>query len=640
MSTSFEDQSYVSGPIRAQGHYVIVPQYIPKGYHHTPFVQDRYDQKCFWARCPIGIFVEDHDGILIYVPPRPDLSEDNLELATASYDYRYLQLPSSLSQVSTNHEAFSHRIQVPGLGSSFNCPPEQQLAAAINDLFRHLFHKPSDEERKAQAQKQFEESLALYHQLHPIDENEILKVKNQRARSIKIGEMKQLLKDLKAEHFSDDQLVEIFEMKNAFKRLRQFVEDSHLEKKFKYLNEILEIGDQEVSRTYGWFKNFVQEITDFDIHFPTYLASNPFDTLQQPIQKVWNTYSKSDENLQVFATSFFGGHLTLCAERYYPIALDPAEFQKTSSLLDQIEKLSNPKSTSSPISDAFFKLKDSIWKKVQSISKLPTKDLLFDKTWSQKISQSYEDLHQQIKDGRGLSRELAQFKSFMIDNCKIAEMADFSSSIVEPKAFQVGEKNFENCKILGVNGIMTPFSEAKRQAQEMSSSCKGYKVDWLYVPNHSLLQDLSQAHADLSYRATEETFLLRDQVLEYFNNSSPTSQLYIQCHSKGTLSVRNMLLMIPSELKKRISIIAFAPAGYINDTDLKNIQHFASPWDIVPMLDQKGREQALHRETLTLIEPNSKTPFWDHAIDSPTFTEAKAQWFERILENEAPQDVL
>lgn len=50
-----------------------------------------------WARNPLGVYVKDHDGLVIFVPPRPDILEYDDDPFPHSgenqYDYRTIPNP-------------------------------------------------------------------------------------------------------------------------------------------------------------------------------------------------------------------------------------------------------------------------------------------------------------------------------------------------------------------------------------------------------------------------------------------------------------------------------------------------------------------------------------------------------------------
>ncbi len=90
--------------------------------------------------------------------------------------------------------------------------------------------------------------------------------------------------------------------------------------------------------------------------------------------------------------------------------------------------------------------------------------------------------------------------------------------------------------------------------------------------------------------------------------------MLIVCHSQGAAITRNVLVQLPPEIRKRISVLAVAPAAYIDRYLCGNVVHLVSDWDfIVPWIDKAGRERC----------KKSQGPWWkmDHSFNSPTYRE-------------------
>ncbi len=89
--------------------------------------------------------------------------------------------------------------------------------------------------------------------------------------------------------------------------------------------------------------------------------------------------------------------------------------------------------------------------------------------------------------------------------------------------------------------------------------------------------------------------------------------------------------MLPEEDRARVSVLAIAPSAYINVPGLEDIQHYASRWDFVPLLDKLGMQLA--GDTLKILAPAKDASIWDHAVSSPTYKKVKEDFYNDILEN-------
>ncbi len=189
-----------------------------------------------------------------------------------------------------------------------------------------------------------------------------------------------------------------------------------------------------------------------------------------------------------------------------------------------------------------YRMKDALWSSLKMFSKYmhPDPSHVLTLTARQQVDRFWSETKVEIIDGRGTPEALAQLKEFMIEDPKLAAMAHFEKSIVDCKPIVVGQKEFENCRVFGVNGMNTSEESAQEQALAMSDALNGHNVHWIYNASQSKLQDAAESRRNINNIATEASYLLLDKVTEYLNNSSPESIAYIQCHSQGTAMVKTL----------------------------------------------------------------------------------------------------
>lgn len=282
-----------------------------------------------------------------------------------------------------------------------------------------------------------------------------------------------------------------------------------------------------------------------------------------------------------------------------------------------------------------YHIKDALWSSVKKFFKSPSPDPSNIPTVAQRnqIDRFWSETKTEIIDGRGTPEAFAELKEFMIDDPILAAQAHFEKSIVECKPIVVGQKEFDNCRVFGVNGMNTSEESAQEQALAMSDALNGHNVHWIYNASQSFAQDAIESRRNINNVATEASYLLLEEITEYFNNSSPESIAYIQCHSQGTAMVKNTVLMLPEGDRARVSVLAIAPSAYINVPGLEDIQHYASRWDFVPLIDKLGMQQA--GDTLEILAPAKDASIWDHAVSSPTYKKVKDDWYKEIHKSHA-----
>ena len=73
------------------------------------------------------------------------------------------------------------------------------------------------------------------------------------------------------------------------------------------------------------------------------------------------------------------------------------------------------------------------------------------------------------------------------------------------------------------------------------------------------------------------------------------------------------------EVRKRVRVVAIAPAAYIDDELCHTVQHYRVENDIVPKIDRAGLKR--NRDSTTVLKSLSGT-IWDHSFNSPTYAES------------------
>jgi len=189
------------------------------------------------------------------------------------------------------------------------------------------------------------------------------------------------------------------------------------------------------------------------------------------------------------------------------------------------------------------------------------------------------------------------------------------------KRFDLGLPETPNLGIGFINGILNSFQDALESARYLSDLAGGYNVRGVYNKSHGLL-DLVESAMGLACIATLPVHLLHEMWDEFFATSSPDAMFLQICHSQGAIHVMNALLDYDPELRKRILVVAIAPAGYIYSKTCKQIVHYrAAPYrDFVPQFDQKGRIR--EKGTTIVLESQPGAPKFDHPFMSPTYQEA------------------
>lgn len=175
---------------------------------------------------------------------------------------------------------------------------------------------------------------------------------------------------------------------------------------------------------------------------------------------------------------------------------------------------------------------------------------------------------------------------------------------------------------------------ARESAQHVSRLAGGYNVRAVYNATHGTCVDLKECWKGLNYVATDPVRLLHRMWNSYFEKSSENAKFLMICHSQGAIHVRNALLDYPPELRKRIIVVAIAPAAYIYQKTCAKVIHYrAKPWrDFIPRIDINGGKRAKG----TVIDFNSHidAKAFDHEFMSPTYEEKLQQHLLNYIQSQ------
>jgi hypothetical protein len=172
-----------------------------------------------------------------------------------------------------------------------------------------------------------------------------------------------------------------------------------------------------------------------------------------------------------------------------------------------------------------------------------------------------------------------------------------------------------------INGVNHKPQRAVKCASLLSSLSGGYNVYVVYNPTCGILEDLKKSYLELyKYRVTPPVQKLHEKWNTFFEGARSWERYLQFCHSQGAIQVRNALLSYPEHLRKRMIIVAIAPAAYIPEQICYQAYHYVSRRDIVPWLDRYGMKKCMG--SICILTPHQDAAFFDHHFLSPTYRAA------------------
>jgi len=167
-----------------------------------------------------------------------------------------------------------------------------------------------------------------------------------------------------------------------------------------------------------------------------------------------------------------------------------------------------------------------------------------------------------------------------------------------------------------INGICNHIAEAKENACILSDYAHT-AISLVHNATHYGIIDLIECLIGKLGVPTHPETLLRLQWEEFFDTHEPSTKFLQICHSQGAIHVKNALRHAPESIRRRIMVLAIAPAAIITSEDCHRSWNYASKHDIIPFLNPP--KEMSH---LILLTPDPQAPLFDHNFDSPTYRDA------------------
>lgn len=169
-----------------------------------------------------------------------------------------------------------------------------------------------------------------------------------------------------------------------------------------------------------------------------------------------------------------------------------------------------------------------------------------------------------------------------------------------------------------VNGIMNSFGEFADSLIHLGR-LGGGNTNGVHSPTRGLINDLGHYFGAIGKNyAYEEVQQIHKMWYDFLETAPADATFLMIAHSRGAVYLRNALMAAPEWVRQRIEVIAIAPAGYIDSSLCKSIQHYVSDRDPIPLFDMAGRSRC--RETITTLRHDKKAnPFFDHSFTSRTY---------------------
>ncbi|MCB1149821.1 MAG: DUF687 family protein [Chlamydiia bacterium] len=185
-----------------------------------------------------------------------------------------------------------------------------------------------------------------------------------------------------------------------------------------------------------------------------------------------------------------------------------------------------------------------------------------------------------------------------------------------------------------MHGISTTLIDCLRHSERIVEYAGGSKVQFIYAETWGFCWDLWRTTRAYTHIPIEPTRTLVQLWVSYFSEAPEEADYLMICHSGGAIFVRNALDYLPEQWRKRIHILAIAPARYIDPSLCKSVIHYRvdASRDDVPHYDVIGNW--CYSDTIVTLESAEDAPQYDHLFDSPTYQNAIRETILRYLKED------
>jgi hypothetical protein len=253
-------------------------------------------------------------------------------------------------------------------------------------------------------------------------------------------------------------------------------------------------------------------------------------------------------------------------------------------------------------------------------------------SWSEKIFDKilskYSDRNKFIKideEGRDRQRKMAENKSR--NENFFFRLFDRQR---ESAIYDLNKEEIQKGMIVFVNGVLTEAADAKDHAEYLSKLMAKKNVYYVHNATHGMILDILDCvvgKIELSQKPIE----LIQKIWRDFLQKDPENSILMICHSQGATLVKNALLDMRWEVRKRIIVVSIAGACIIPDSICQKAFNYISTHDFIPFFDLHSWKHDL--QEIYYLSPGENANFWDHDFQSPTYFEMLKYHIDKYIDN-------
>jgi RHS repeat-associated protein len=183
------------------------------------------------------------------------------------------------------------------------------------------------------------------------------------------------------------------------------------------------------------------------------------------------------------------------------------------------------------------------------------------------------------------------------------------------QSYSCGYIHNDFVSFLTIHGIRNTFQDAYNTAKQRSEDLNGAVVNFVFNESKGLILDVVRSASELFFHMdTDRVLNARTEIKDLLNE---TYYVGLEPHSEGGIVSRNAIRGLSRDEQKRIILVGFACAAYLNQGEVLKSKYYRSERDFVPFCDIAGFIRCA--DSIDVLKPHADAPLWDHTIASPTF---------------------
>lgn len=212
------------------------------------------------------------------------------------------------------------------------------------------------------------------------------------------------------------------------------------------------------------------------------------------------------------------------------------------------------------------------------------------------------------------------FEGFIKTSCNstLSMWAKEKDAKISSSFYKLGRQSLFEREVGYINGVGTSLDQARWDAYQFSDHLlQGTEISGIHNISHGNLQDYTISLLAQSGLKAEPVALLLNQWNNFFARYPDQETQFLQiCFSQGAIWVNQALNYLSPEYRKRLSIIAIAPASFMPANTEAKVMHFVKREDAIPYTVALNKERLVTEDPyIVVVDHDDCAPHDPHGVN-------------------------